>query len=160
MKKVFLVLIIIFILFPNCKSPLKSLKGDSVSKRRQDTIMKIVGRLCGQWEVNEKIKQSYNSKGIGVGLMDIMCLVNIDNNQLLNELYITKYSGLSEIGAIIPNNMDSLYIHVADSVTISKRKKYYGFEYHNLKNISFIPIKELNDSFLMLVDGRKFQRIK
>jgi len=160
MRKAFLILVIIFICVPSCKSQLEGLKGNSESKIRQDTIIKIVEILCGQWEINEKIKQSYNSKGIGVGHMDIMCMINIDNNQLVNELIINKNPGLSEIDAIIPKNMDLLFIPVSDSVTISKRKKYYGFEYHNLKTMNFIPIKELNDSLFILVDGRKFQRKK
>lgn len=160
MRKEFFVLILILFFLPCCKNQMESSKGNSQSTIAQDSIINIVEKLCSQWEINDDLKQSYNSKGIGVGNMVIECIVIIDNNQLLNELFIFKNPGLSRIDAIIPKNIDSLFLPAGDSVTISKRKKYYGFEYHNLEAKRFIAIKELNDSLLILVDGRKFQRKK
>lgn len=158
MKRALLISIILFICLNGCNRKSYNANRDYDSKKNQDTITSIIERLCGFWELHDNLKKQYDAKGIGTGGMDVLCLVNIENGKLINQLLIERIGGLSE--AEVPKNVDSLFFPSSDSTTISKKGKYYGLKYHNLENTSFIPIKKLSDSLLILADGRVFQKTK
>jgi hypothetical protein len=91
--------------------------------------------------------------------MSIYCWVNVDNYKLVNEVIINKVWSLRDINNEEPTSIDSLFLPASDSVVVSREKQYYGLKYTNGENIQFIPIKQINDSILLLQDGRKFVRI-
>ena len=160
MKNAF-TLILISLLFIGCKCQLNNLKSvDKYLKKEQDSILSIVNNLCGAWEIETEKEQKLSLKGIYVLQMNIECLVKIDNNELLNQLYIDNYGVMSELGVILPDTISEVFLPKSDSVSVSKRKKHYGFEYYDKGNVTFIPIETLNDSILKLIDGREFTRIE
>ena len=90
--------------------------------------------------------------------MAIDCLIDIDNKKMINEIMISETYTLSEINVKVPKQVDNLFLQASDSVIISKEKKYYGLRYVKEKDVNFIPIEKINDSILLLVDGRKYER--
>lgn len=154
-----LTLIIIFLFCIGCKSRINNLVSNpKFSKTEKDSILNIVNNLCGYWEIEDE--QKYSSKSIYLGRISIECAFGIDKNELLNQIYISKSLTLTEENITIPNSAKNLLLPVSDSVTISKKGKYFGFKYHEYMSNIFIPIKILNDSILKLTDGRKYIRIE
>jgi hypothetical protein len=164
MKKTFSILILILSVCFGCSKQINKPKSDSeLSIKEKDSVFKTIELLCGGWEYYGEEKEELENQGIYFLPMMIECLIEIDNNKeiLLNQINIIDNSPLimSNGGIEIPKSAENIFFRDSDSATITKRKEYYGLVFHKQKTDNFIPIKILNDSLLLFVDGRKYLRI-
>lgn len=162
MKKTFSILILILTLCIGCKKQTSKPKSDTeLSIKEIDSVFKTISLLCGDWEYFGEEKEELENQGIYFLPVMIECLIEIDNNEelLLNHINIIDNSPLIMSSDIeIPKSAENIFFRNSDSATITKRKEYYGLVLHKQKTDNFIPIKMLNDSLLIFVDGRKYIR--
>jgi hypothetical protein len=175
MKKTLLLLIIIFVFNFGCGNQKYTPKSESeLSIKEKDSVLKIIGKLYGNWiSINDEFIK-LNKKGFYLSPMRIEKFnpfVELNNSKktiflnkirILESIPIAKTNDKISDSIINANFLSVKYFHLTDSnlITITKMKKHYGFLYTNKKKYNFIPIKTLNDTLLILKDGRKFKRTK
>ena len=170
--------ILMIVLCFGCKSK-KSIQGSKYESYdvKNDSIYNIIDKLCGDWDFCGKEKKELNESGIMFTSMFIDCYnfiqydddfqilsteisvysKDIKTTELFNQISIRKGIFLVDLDADFPNSANNIFLKESDSVVISKVDGYYGFQYFN-NNQKFVPIKILNDSTLILVDGRQYER--
>jgi len=160
MKKIFSILILMLTISFGCKKKHISQSNSELSIKEIDSVFKTISILCGEWEYDKNKRKELATQGVYLTSMSIDCHIKIENDELINQIAIYKPDIFSELGVKILQSTKDIFLESSDSVTISKRKKYYGLVYHKENKEEFLPIKTLNDSLLILVNGKKYQRAK
>ncbi|WP_048331328.1 hypothetical protein [Bizionia psychrotolerans] len=179
MKRLILFLILTASTFIGCKSKKALVSSNDVYVVKNDTLYRLIDQLCGDWNLIGKEEKELNEQGIWLTSMSIDCynLMTFKNSyeevlpkiisvssrdlkksELINQLSIRKGLLMAEVGTEFPNSSSHIFLKESDSVVISKVDDYYGFQYLNQDQEMFLPIMTLNDSILILLDGRQYNR--
>lgn len=180
MKRLLLILIMTISLVLSCGSKRSVISSNDINVVKNDTIYKLINQLCGYWDFIGQEKKGLNEKGIGFTSMSIECYnlityknsyqilptdisiqsKDIKKSELFNQLSIRKGLFLLDLDSKLPDSANNIFLKESDSVVISKVDDHYGFQYFGKDDKNFIPIKALNDSILILVDGRQYKLYK
>jgi len=159
MMKTRLFLLAVLVLFFNCKSFVNKFnKSSTLSLSEKDSIQNILKLVCGDWKYNGVGKKALDKRGILIFNTSITCGVTMNNYD--NDFLVYETLTMGSVGAHFPKYTDSLFLPASKFVKISKRGKYYGFLYENDILNKFIPITILNDSLLILSEGKMYKRVK